>query len=193
MKILAFNGSPRKTGNTTALIGAVLEGARESGAETAEVRLHDINLKGCMGCLTCRKNPGFCAQKDDLSPFLEEMKTADGLVIGSPIYMYHVTGQMKMLVDRIYSFYITRDDGGYDSALPPGKPFVLITSQGHPEPERFDRTVRWLAGMTAGGLGCKEVGRIVQANSHLEPAGENGGLLDEARRLGRVLAGQNRA
>jgi multimeric flavodoxin WrbA len=49
MQILAFNGSPRKKGNTSTIIAAILEGARSKGAQTTEVRLHDINLRGCMG------------------------------------------------------------------------------------------------------------------------------------------------
>ena len=55
MHIPAFNGSPRKSGNTSTLMKAVLEGARSAGAETTEVQLHQINLKDCAGCLSCRE------------------------------------------------------------------------------------------------------------------------------------------
>ena len=58
MQILAFNGSPHTQGNTSAIIAAILEGARSKGAQTTEVRLHDIDLKGCCGCLSCRKHFG---------------------------------------------------------------------------------------------------------------------------------------
>ncbi len=111
MHILAFNGSPRKKGNTSVIIAAILEGARSKGAQTTEVRLHDINLKGCMGCLSCRKKAGHCKQQDDLSPYLQAIKSSDGIVIGCPIYMYRISGQMKLLVDRIYSLYANRPDG----------------------------------------------------------------------------------
>jgi multimeric flavodoxin WrbA len=55
MQVLAFNGSPRKKGNTSTIIAAILKGARDKGAQTTEIRLHDINLKGCRGCLSCQK------------------------------------------------------------------------------------------------------------------------------------------
>lgn len=188
MQILAFNGSPRKNGNTSTIIKAMLKGARSAGAETVEIRLHDIELKGCMGCLSCRKRPGRCKQKDDLSPYLEAIKTCDGMIVGTPIYMYHVTGQMKIFIDRCYSLYISRPDGsGYDSAVPAGKRFALVTSQGHPDVERFQRPIRWLAGMTGHGLGMTEVGRIIQGNSHLAPAKTDQDLLDQAFKIGQKL------
>jgi multimeric flavodoxin WrbA len=188
MKILAFNGSPRKNGNTSAIIKAMLKGARSAGAKTTEIRLHDINLKGCMGCLSCRKRPGKCKQQDDLSPYLEAIKTCDGVIFGTPIYMYHVTGQMKIFIDRCYSLYISRPDGsGYDSAVPAGKPFALVTSQGHPDVERFQRPIRWFAAMTGTGLGMEEVGRIIQGDSHLAPARTDKALLEKAYKIGQGL------
>jgi len=191
MQILAINGSPRKEGNTSTIIRAILEGAETAGAETMEVRLHDINMKGCMGCLSCRKKPGVCAQKDDLSPYLEAIKTCDGVVIGCPIYMYRISGQMKCFVDRCYSLYISRENGGYDSAVPAGKNYALVVSQGAPDPEQYGKSVRWLAGMTGSGFGMKEVGRIIHSNSNFDPAKDNGDLLEKARQIGRKLVGQD--
>jgi len=191
MKVLAINGSPRKTGNTSTIIKAILEGAKSTGAETTEVRLHDINMKGCMGCLSCRTKPGVCAQKDDLTSFLEAMKTCDGLVIGCPIYMYRISGQMKCFVDRCYSLYISRENGGYDSAVPPGKTYALVVSQGAPDPDQYSRSIRWLGGMVGSGFGMKEVGRIIHSNSNLEPAKENKELLEKAYQMGRRLLGQD--
>jgi multimeric flavodoxin WrbA len=190
MQIIAINGSPRREGNTSTLIKTILAGAQSRGAETVEVRLHDIDLKGCMGCLSCRKNPGHCRQEDALSPYLEALKTCRAYIIGSPIYMYHVTGQMKIFVDRIYSLYISRENepGVYDPAVPPGKPYALVTSQGHPDPDRFGKSIRWLAGMTGSGMGAKEVGRLIHCNSHLKPVNEDAILLEQAREIGRRLA-----
>ncbi len=188
MEILAFNGSPRKDGNTSNIIKAMLEGARSAGAETTEIRLHDIDLKGCMGCLSCRTEPGVCKQKDDLSPYLEAMKTCGGIIVGSPIYMYHITGQMKIFVDRCYSLYTPGDEiGQYGTAIPPGKTYALVTSQGHPDPDRFHKAVRWLAGMTGSGFGYNEVGRIVHVNSHMEPAKDSSAVLEKAQKIGRAL------
>jgi multimeric flavodoxin WrbA len=192
MKILSINGSPRKKGNTSTIIESILEGARSVGAEITEVQLHDIDMKGCMGCLSCRENPGFCKQKDDLSPYLEAIKTCNGMVVGCPIYMYRISGQMKLFVDRVYSLYINREDGGYDSAVSPGKTFAMVVSQGAPDPDQYHRSIRWLAGMTGIGLGMHEVGRIIHANSHLSPARDNKELLEEARRIGHKLVTESR-
>jgi len=190
MHIIAFNGSPRKSGNTSTLIKMVLEGAESTGADTTEVQLHHINMKGCMGCLSCNEKHGVCAQKDDLSPHLEAMKACDGVVFGAPIYMYRISGQMKLLVDRFYSFYIPRDDGGYQSAVPPGKKFALIISQGAPDTEQYKKSARWLAGMAGAGLGMAEAGQIIHSDSRLNPAKGNDLLLQEAQLIGRRLAGK---
>jgi len=189
MQILAFNGSPRKKRNTSALIRAILKGAESEGAETVEVRLHEIDMKGCQGCLACRQKPGVCAQKDELSRYLESMKTCQGIVVGCPIYMYRICGQMKLFVDRCYSLYVSREEGGYDSAVPPGKTYALVVSQGAPEGDQYQRSVRWLAGMTGSGFGMKEVGRIVHSDSAASPAEKDDALLEEAFLIGRRLAG----
>jgi multimeric flavodoxin WrbA len=190
MQILAFNGSPRRKGNTSTIIRSILSGAESEGADTVEVRLHDIDMKGCQGCLACRKKPGMCAQKDELQPHLESMKTCQGIVVGCPIYMYRICGQMKLFVDRCYSLYISRAEGGYDSAIPPGKKYALVVSQGAPAQEQYQRSVRWLAGMTGSGFGMQEVGRIVHSDSNSKPAEEDAALLEEAFLIGRRLAGQ---
>jgi len=190
MRILAFNGSPRKKGNTSTIIRAVLNGAGAQGAETIEVRLHDLDMKGCQGCLACRQKPGVCAQKDELSPYLESMQTCDGIVVGCPIYMYRICGQMKLFVDRCYSLYVSREEGGYDSAVPSGKTYALVVSQGAESPDQYQRSVRWLAGMTGSGFGMQEVGRIVHSDSNLNPAEKDQALLDEAFLIGQRLTGE---
>ncbi len=189
MHILAFNGSPRSGGNTSTLLQSILDGARDAGADTTHVPLDRLAMKGCQGCLSCRDNPGVCARQDDLSQYLDAMKACDGIVVGSPVYMYHVSGQTKLLVDRLYSFWSNRPDGSYVSALPRGKRFALVTSQGDPDPDRFARAIRWLAGMV-GGLASETVGQLVHADSHARPAQHDGALLEEARRIGQRLAGR---
>ncbi len=188
MRVLAFNGSPRPQGNTSIIVGAILEGATEGGAETTHVMLDELDLKGCQGCLSCRKNPGNCARRDGLSPYLEELKSCDAVVVGCPIYMYHVAGQMKLLVDRLYSFWEDMPDGGYRSTLPAGKKFALVTSQGYPDAEMYKKSIRWLGGMV-GGLDMKYVGKIVHTDSAAKPAKHDAELLEKARHIGLELAG----
>jgi len=190
MHVLAVNGSPRRKGNTSTILDAVLKGVEEAGATSTHLRLDEIDLKGCVGCLSCREKPGRCARQDGLTPYLDLLKASDAMVVGCPVYMFHVSGQMKLFVDRIYSFYVNREDGGYDSALPKGKRFAMVTSQGHPEQGRFDRAIRWLAGMVGGGLGMETVGKIIHVNSHIQPAKDDPELLEAARQVGKRLAGQ---
>ena len=122
-----------------------------------------------------------------MSPFLEEIKSCQGIVVGCPIYMYRVSGQMKLFVDRCYSLYISREEGGYDSAVPPGKTYALVVSQGAADPDQYHRSIRWLAGMTGSGFGMEEVGRIVHSNSRLSPAVDDRTLLDEAYKIGQRM------
>jgi multimeric flavodoxin WrbA len=189
MTIIAFNASPRKKGNTSTIIRAMLEGAASAGAETQEIRLHDINMKGCQACYACKEKPGVCALKDELTPSLHAIKDSTGIILGCPIYMYRISGQMKILVDRLYSYYQYKSEGsGYDSAVPPGKTFALAVSQGAPDPNQYHRSIRWLAGMAGAGLGLEEAGRIIHGNSREVPAADDEKLLEEARAIGKKMA-----
>ncbi len=101
--ILALNGSPRAGGNTNAMLQAALEGAASAGAETRLVQLHSLNFKGCTSCFSCKLKKGRhgrCAMRDELSPVLEMMEEADGLIFGSPIYYGDVTPEMLALEHR---------------------------------------------------------------------------------------------
>ncbi len=89
MKIMAFNGSPRrKRWNTVTLLNHALKGAKSAGADTELVQLYGLNFSGCVSCFSCkkidRKRDGVCAQKDDLSAVLGRVKEADALIIGTP-------------------------------------------------------------------------------------------------------------
>jgi multimeric flavodoxin WrbA len=80
MKVIAFNGSPRKKWNTATLLEKAMEGASSQGAETKLIHLYDLNYKGCISCFSCKmkngKNYGRCAVKDDLTSIFEEVLDA---------------------------------------------------------------------------------------------------------------------
>lgn len=149
MKVIGFNGSPRKNANTVTLVEAVLKGAADKGAETRLVNLNELNMKGCQGCESCKKEPGKCAYKDDLSPLIQEMKECDAIVLGTPVYWFRVSAQLKMLIDRFYCFMGEETDPktGEKSpffVFPSGKKFVIVTSQGDESPEMYQQTFDWL-------------------------------------------------
>jgi multimeric flavodoxin WrbA len=110
MKVMAFNGSPRKKWNTAMLLEKVLEGAAFGGAETEIIHLYDLNFKGCISCFACKtingKSYGKCAMKDDLHPVLEAVETADALIVGSPIYFGSATGETRSFLERLLFPYL---------------------------------------------------------------------------------------
>ena len=114
MKVLAFNGSPRKTWNTATLLNKVLEGAGSKGAETEMIHLYDLNYKGCISCFACKMRGGAsygkCALKDDLTPFLAKIGEADAIILGSPIYFFRVTGEMRSFMERLLFPYLEYAD-----------------------------------------------------------------------------------
>jgi multimeric flavodoxin WrbA len=105
MKVLAFNGSPRKKWNTATLLEKALEGAASQGAETELIHLYDLNCKGCVNCFVCKtkgdKSYGICAIKDDLEPIFRKIETSDVIILGSPIYYGTVSGEMKSFMERL--------------------------------------------------------------------------------------------
>ncbi len=105
MKVIAVNGSPRKTWNTAALLQKALAGAAAQGAETELFHLYDLNYRGCVSCFACKTRNGAsygtCAVKDGLSPVLRGVEKADAIVLGSPIYFGAVTGEMRSFMERL--------------------------------------------------------------------------------------------
>jgi multimeric flavodoxin WrbA len=102
MKIVAFNGSARKNGNTTHLLNLVLEEAAAAGIETELIELAGRPLRGCIACYKCfeRKN-NFCAVEDDaINEYISKMQAADGILLGSPTYFADVSAGMKALIER---------------------------------------------------------------------------------------------
>jgi len=114
MKVMAVNGSPRKTWNTATLLKKALKGAASQGAETELVHLYDLNFKGCISCFACKirggKSYGRCAVKDDLRPIFKKIEAADALILGSPIYFGIVSGEMRSFLERLLFPYFTYTD-----------------------------------------------------------------------------------
>ncbi|AQS59606.1 flavodoxin family protein [Desulforamulus ferrireducens] len=110
MKVLGFNGSPRKQWNTATLLNKALEGAASKGATTEIVHLYDLNFKGCISCFACKTingtSYGKCALQDDLEPYLRKIEEADAIVLGSPIYFGCVTGEMRSFLERLMFQYL---------------------------------------------------------------------------------------
>ncbi len=102
MKILIFNGSPRKQGNTVHLIEAFMMRAIELGNETVRYDLDRMFIKPCKACDACANNKGRCVLKDDFNAIYEDILEADGILFAAPLYWYSLPAQLKILIDRLY-------------------------------------------------------------------------------------------
>ncbi|MGD0450453.1 MAG: flavodoxin family protein [Candidatus Bathyarchaeia archaeon] len=102
MKVVAFNGSARKDGNTAILIRHVLEILEKEGIETELIQLSGKQIHGCMACGTCRKvkNKECKIVNDDVNLYIQKMAEADGIILGSPTYFSMMSPEMKALIDR---------------------------------------------------------------------------------------------
>ncbi len=184
MKIVAVLGSPRPMGNSAGLARALLTAARGQGAEVQEILLNQMAYQGCQGCLACKTKQDQCILKDDLTEVLAAVKTADVLVLASPVYFGDLSGQLKCFFDRTYSLL----NPDFSSRLPAGRKAVLVLVQGMPEQAEFadifPRYERWLKlygfepVYLLRGVGVRDQGDIER-----QPA-----LLEQAAALGRELA-----
>jgi multimeric flavodoxin WrbA len=102
MKVVAFNGSARKDGNTAILINYMLKELEKEGISTELVQLAGKKIRGCTACMKCFENrDGRCVFDDDIvNDCIAKMTDADGIILGSPVYFADVTAQMKALIDR---------------------------------------------------------------------------------------------
>lgn len=107
MKVLAFNGSPNKEGNTCHAIKMVTAELEKEGIETEIIHVGNKVIRGCIACGQCAKNkneqctlPG-----DEVNEWIQKMKHADGIILGSPVHYAAMGGTMKSFLDR--AFYVT--------------------------------------------------------------------------------------
>lgn len=103
-KIVAINCSPRSAWNTAALVREAAKGAEDKGAEVEIIDLYKLEkFTGCVSCFGCKlsQSLGKCICKDGLSPVLEAIRNADGLIIGSPNYLGDVTAGFRALFERL--------------------------------------------------------------------------------------------
>ena len=113
MKAIAINGSPRKGWNTDLVLQEALKGAADAGAEVEMIHLYDLNFTGCRSCFACKRKgaePAKCFWKDDLSPVLDKILSADAVFFGTPIYFGEITSQMHALIERLSFILMTYDD-----------------------------------------------------------------------------------
>ena len=128
INVVAFNGSPRKNGNTARMIRRVFTRLEAAGIGVKEIQVGGNLVRGCVACGACRKNDlKRCAFDDDpMNGWIEAMQAADGIILGSPTYFATVNTEMKALIDRCG--YVLKQTG--DLRLKVGAPVVVARRGG---------------------------------------------------------------
>lgn len=113
MKVVAINGSPKKEGNTYHAIKGVVSELEKENIEVEIIHVGDKLIRGCLACGKCAKNRNEkCSiETDDVNLWIQKMKEANGIIIGSPVYYSSIAGTMKAFLDR--AFYV----GGANKGL----------------------------------------------------------------------------
>lgn len=111
MKVIAINGSPKEEGNTFHALQLVCNELEKQGVTTEIIHIGNKNIRGCIACGGCAKNLNEkCVIDDEVNEIIQKMKTADGIIIGSPTYYASIAGTMKCFLDR--AFYTANANGG---------------------------------------------------------------------------------
>lgn len=146
MRFLTINGSARGTkGVTQRMLDAFCGGLIDGGAEVESVQVKGLKIAPCLACLHCmHKTPGRCIQRDDMDGVYEQLKAADALVLGAPVYIDGMSAQLKAVLDRCTCAIrpdIEVDDLGrvrHPMAWYLPTDFYLISTCGFPEPRNFE-------------------------------------------------------
>lgn len=129
MKVLAFIGSPKENGNTASMVNSVCRGAETAGHEIEVINITRLSINDCKACCACKSGKiQYCSINDDMQLLYPKIVGADCLVIGTPVYMGQMSGQMKNFFDRWYTFM----DANYQIHQLPGKKYITVTASGAP-------------------------------------------------------------
>lgn len=179
MKLVVVLGSSRENSVSERAAMRFIDGAKSAGYDDIVVfKMNEMNIKGCVGCGSCRKNDTDCVILDDFQLYLAELKNCDALLVTSPNYYSQVAGPMMTLMNRHYC--LTRKDK--TQRLRPGIKVAGIFAQGAPEAyPKYPATYEWYMS-TYTGKGMESAGMmIIGGDSDIDKK------LDEAFEMGRSL------
>ncbi len=179
MKTLIFNGSPRVKGNTSSLVEALV---KELEGEVKIVRAYDCNVRPCIDCRFCWKNPG-CAIKDGMQEIYGDIQEADNIVIASPTYFSELSGQLLAVLSRLQTYWCAK----YlrqEVPVPKKKKAGIIIVRGGVGPltRGFDT-----AKVLLGDMNAKSVGTVFADDSDNIPSATRPEVQDALRALAEAL------
>lgn len=137
-KIIAVNASPRKGWNTDTLVTEAAKGAESAGAVIEKFDLYRLEkYTGCISCFGCKreKNKGHCICRDGLTPVLDAIREADGLIIGSPNYLGEMSAAFRALYERLVFQNLTYNRENYCCNQNPIPVLLIMTSN---SPGQYD-------------------------------------------------------
>ena len=159
-KVIIIDGGPRKQFNTAAMLQKIAEGITSVSEEidVKTVRLYSLDYKGCMSCMACKlkdRAAKVCKFLDALTPVLEDIADADGLVLGSPNYFSEVTAQMRAFLERLVFPWLSYND--FSATAPKRMPVVMMLAM-NATPAQYEGINCWgvMEQVIAGTLGEPE-------------------------------------
>jgi len=179
MNVLGLVGSPRKGSNTDLLVNAILEGAKSNGCSVSKVYLYDVDIAACLDCRACKNEPHKCALKDGMQTLYPKLAEAEAIIFGTPLYWYGPSAKMKLLVDRLRPFILSK-------GLAAKKAVLVIPSE-----EGAD-ACRYAVGMftlSFNYLGVELVGKLLPKTAERAAIKTQTDVLVEALKLGASLMG----
>jgi multimeric flavodoxin WrbA len=191
VKVIGYITSPRKEGNTAWAINAILEGAKEHGAETQSWYAGDLDIKPCRSCYGCRNGCKGCVINDDMQKLYSALDIANVLVLGTPVYMGQMSAQAKLFTDRLFASkqFLPRFSPHFKEAEAVKKKLALVFTQGNPDASLFKEYFDYTKKMFQM-LNFEVEEAVVVAGMREESAREREGLYDSLKGLGSRLVGE---
>ena len=152
-KIVVINGSPRKNGNTSRMVSALVREAEKTGHTSQVFDVGRMKLDGCKVCCGCFGNGKACVSSDAFNDIADAIESSDSIVLAMPVYWYSIPGQIKNVIDRLFSFVVGNRDVS-------GKKFSLISCCEEDDMSVFDG-VREPLLRSANALGWVHVGDVL--------------------------------
>ena len=183
--VLILKGSPREKGNSSALADQVAAGARAAGAQVESLVLQNMNIQPCNACDACHESgDGQCVLEDDMQSLYPKLRSADAIVLASPVYWFTMSAQLKLCIDRWYAL-----EGPRGNALK-GKQIGIVLAYGDTDPftsgainaiRSFHDMFRYIR--------ADIVGIVYGTAMNVGDAQKQPDLMERAYKLGRKLAG----
>lgn len=175
--VLILSSSPRKGGNSDTLCDQFKKGAEKIGSQVEKIRLAEMKIDYCSACYAYKKLR-HCVKQDDMEQIISKMRSADVIVLATPVYFYTMCAQMKTMIDRTL--------GGAQKAGLENKEFYLIATAADGK-AAMERTIDGLRGYLECLPGAKEMGVIYGAGAWQLGDIQNNPAMQEAYQMGKSI------